>query len=273
MIEKIISGGQTSTDRAALDAAIELDIPHGGWVPKGRIAEDGVIPDKYIMNEMPTSSYPAHTEQNILDSDGTLIFSHGLLTGGSALTQELADKHKRPCLHVDLDVTSAFMAVKMIHAWAEIHNIRTLNVAGSSASKDPYIYKQTKDILEAVYYFGLSGDTKPESKIAREWKIANLKITEVPKTIGRAVEILISNMALKDKVIMANMQIDELGTLDLTLGDYIRSRFRLSGNKELLNACHSYTVQNKIHAGDASTVIIMALWETLRKAYKLRVVK
>ena len=93
MIRRIISGGQTGADRAALDVAIKLDMPHGGWIPKGRKTEDGILPRKYHMQEMPTASYPKRTERNILDSDGTLILSRGKLTGGSALTRRLAKKH------------------------------------------------------------------------------------------------------------------------------------------------------------------------------------
>ena len=98
MIEKIISGGQTGADQAALDVAIKLEIPHGGWIPKGRITEAGILPEKYKLKEMPTDSYPKRTEKNVLDSDGTLILSHGKLTGGSVLTQNLANQHGRPCL-------------------------------------------------------------------------------------------------------------------------------------------------------------------------------
>jgi hypothetical protein len=76
MIKKIISGGQTGADRAALDVAIILKIPHGGWVPKGRLAEDGPIHTRYNLKDMPTDSYEARTEQNVIDSDGTLIISH-----------------------------------------------------------------------------------------------------------------------------------------------------------------------------------------------------
>ena len=92
MIKKIISGGQTGADRAALDVAIKLDIPHGGWVPKGRKTESGPLPERYQFQEMGTRGYAERTEQNVLDSDGTLILSHGKLTGGSALTLRLAKK-------------------------------------------------------------------------------------------------------------------------------------------------------------------------------------
>lgn len=89
MIEKIISGGQTGADRAGLDVAIELGIPHGGWIPKGRKTEEGPLPAKYKLKEMRTTSYPKRTEKNILDSDGTVIFTFGKLTGGSELTRRL----------------------------------------------------------------------------------------------------------------------------------------------------------------------------------------
>jgi predicted Rossmann-fold nucleotide-binding protein len=80
LLSKIISGGHTGADRAALDVAMDLGIPHGGWVPKGRMAEDGTVSEKYELQEMATESYEKRTEQNVLDSDGTLILSHGKLT-------------------------------------------------------------------------------------------------------------------------------------------------------------------------------------------------
>lgn len=150
MIKKIISGGQTGADRAALDAAIALGIPHGGWVPRGRAAEDGRLPDKYELQEMPSKSYPERTEQNVIDSDGTIIISHGDLTGGSALTMRLAKEHNRPCAHIDLDKVSITEAVKFISSWLVLFKIETLNVAGSRASKHPEIYLDTYHILGAV---------------------------------------------------------------------------------------------------------------------------
>ena len=82
MITKIITGGQTSADRAALDVAMEEGIHHGGWIPKGRNTEPGPLPERYQLTEMATDEYPKRTEQNVIDSDGTLIISHGELTGG-----------------------------------------------------------------------------------------------------------------------------------------------------------------------------------------------
>lgn len=150
MITKIVSGGQTGADQAALDVAIELGIPHGGWIPKGRLTEAGPLPEKYSLQEMPTSSYSERTEQNVIDSDGTLIISHGGLTGGSRFTQDMAFKHNRPCLHIDLDKTPREYAGRMIKMWISDNVVRVLNVAGPRASSDPRIYEATFQILQKV---------------------------------------------------------------------------------------------------------------------------
>jgi Circularly permutated YpsA SLOG family len=151
MITKIISGGQTGADQAALDFAIKHGIPHGGWIPKDRKTEDGILPDKYKLDEMPTGSYPKRTEKNILDSDGTLIFSRGKLTGGSALTRKLAKQHEKPWVHVDLDQMNEAIAADIITGWIERHGIQVLNVAGPRASKDPGIHDFVVGLLERVW--------------------------------------------------------------------------------------------------------------------------
>lgn len=101
-ITKIISGGQTGADRGALDAALLAELPHGGYCPKGRRAEDGVIPDDYLLTEITTTSYDARTEANVVDSDATLVFTYGRPSGGSLKTIECAVKYGRPWHHIDL---------------------------------------------------------------------------------------------------------------------------------------------------------------------------
>src|SRR4051794_16307480 len=102
MLKKIISGGQTGVDRAALDVALELDLPCGGWCPRGRRSEDGAIPDRYPLSETPSEEYPERTEWNVRDSDGTLILTRGTPDRGTALTQRLANRHRKPLFVVDL---------------------------------------------------------------------------------------------------------------------------------------------------------------------------
>ncbi|WP_020585461.1 putative molybdenum carrier protein [Desulfobacter curvatus] len=146
MIQKIISGAQTGADRAGIDAAIESGVEYGGWIPKGRKAEDGTVPEKYTeLTEVPRGGYPKRTEQNVIDFDGTIIFTYGKLTTGSALTKKFAVQHKKPFLHIDLD--TALKPSSTIKAWIQENNIQVLNVAGRSASKSPGIYEHVKGII------------------------------------------------------------------------------------------------------------------------------
>lgn len=147
-IEKIISGGQTGADRAALDFAIDHNFPYGGCVPKGRKTEDGKLPEKYKLQEMPTGEYSKRTEQNVLDADGTAIVSHGFLTGGSALTREFTILHKKDWLHIDLKELSLKDAAERFSTWLKENEIRVLNVAGPKAGKDPLIYEATLNLLK-----------------------------------------------------------------------------------------------------------------------------
>lgn len=134
---KIVSGGQTGVDRAALDAAIEMKIEHGGWCPKGRLAEDGCIGDCYHLKESKTSDYETRTEKNVVDSDGTLIITRQKPNGGTLLTIIYCAKHGKPVLLVTPKTSTP---PKIVYNWIATNNIKTLNVAGPRASKDREIY-------------------------------------------------------------------------------------------------------------------------------------
>jgi len=151
MIGRIISGGQTGADQGALDFAIKHGIRHGGWIPKGRKTEDGILPEKYHLKEMPTTSYPKRTEKNIKVSDGTIIFSRGKLTGGSALTRKIAKQQFKPRLHIDLDKMNEAEAAQSIRVWIDEQGVQMLNVAGPRASKDPGIHDIVMGIFENVF--------------------------------------------------------------------------------------------------------------------------
>ena len=132
-----MSGGQTGADRGALDAAMQAGVPHGGWCPRGRLAEDGAIPPRYLLQETSSPRYPVRTEQNVVDSDGTALITYGPPGGGSALTARLAHKHARPLLCIDLQTDSHGEAAAAIRRFVERHEIRVLNVAGSRESNNP----------------------------------------------------------------------------------------------------------------------------------------
>jgi hypothetical protein len=144
---QIVSGGQTGVDRAALDAALALGIPCGGWCPRGRLAEDGPIAARYPLVETPTAAYAERTECNVRDSDATLILARGPLRGGTALTRRAALARRRPILVVDLDASPDPHPVR---DWLAAHGIQVLNVAGPRESQSPGICVRARAFLEAV---------------------------------------------------------------------------------------------------------------------------
>lgn len=162
-LEKVVSGGQTGVDRAALDVAMELSIPCGGWCPKGRRAEDGTIPAKYPLQESPTANYAERTALNVKESDGTLILFRGSLRSGTALTKTFAERYRRPCLVLDLrDATP-----QQVQDWLAANSLRVLNVAGPRESSQPGITKQATIFLRA-----LLGHASPKPKRGTEPKAA-----------------------------------------------------------------------------------------------------
>jgi hypothetical protein len=146
---KIISGGQTGVDRAALDVALELGLACGGYCPQGRDAEDGPIPDKYPLQETPSADPSQRTEWNVRDADGTLILTLGNPTGGTALTIEHTQKLRRPCLVVDLNLP---VNTDVINGWLAANQIQTLNIAGPRASESPQIYELAKAMLRNLLH-------------------------------------------------------------------------------------------------------------------------
>jgi hypothetical protein len=151
MIKKIISGGQTGSDQGGLDAAISLNIEHGGWCPKDRHSEDGQIPARYKLKETLSHSYPLRTHKNILESDGTIIFTHGSPEQGSALTIKLCKQAAKPMLWIDLaaqcDDLSFDVDLTRIILWIEENKITILNVAGNRESKAEGIQAEVCNII------------------------------------------------------------------------------------------------------------------------------
>ncbi len=147
-VHRIVSGGQTGVDRAALDAAIELGFEHGGWCPKGRRAEDGPIAAKYQLIETDSIDYAVRTERNVLDSDGTMLLYRERLQRGTLLTHQLAKRHGKPLLRVRLDRP---VSVDRVVRWFSENSIRVLNVAGPRASSQAGIEKQAFELLKKIF--------------------------------------------------------------------------------------------------------------------------
>lgn len=150
-IQRIISGGQTGADRAAMDFALRNGIEIGGYVPHGRMAEDGPINERYRGLTETVSSDPAvRTELNVLAAEATLVFSHGSLSGGSLLTLEFARRHGRPFFHADLQNERSGV-VRSVTAWLDSLRPTTLNVAGPRSSEDSAIYDAVYEFLEELF--------------------------------------------------------------------------------------------------------------------------
>lgn len=145
---KIVSGGQTGVDRAALDVGMALGFEVGGWCPRGRWAEDGPIPVQYPLQETRSENVHCRTQRNVETSSATLVFTRGAPMGGTRLTVEHAESVRRPLLVVDL--TLGLDPVDEIVAWVERVRPKVLNVAGPRESGAPGIQRQTADLLARV---------------------------------------------------------------------------------------------------------------------------
>ena len=272
MITKIISGGQTGADRAALDVALKFNISHGGWLPRGRKTEDGPLPEKYKLKELTTASYPVRTDRNVLDSDGTVIFSHGKLTSGSAYTRKMAMKHGKPWFHADLNKLPTFQAAMIIDDWITQNGIEALNVAGPRVSEDPLIYGLVTVILELV--FNLTKAKREEPELPNDVIVAEKpEIPEQPTTVDEAVNFLNSKLSLKDKSAIAKMSEDDLGKFHFTLGLYARNQLLYPRNDKLLESCRQTAMDKYLHWDQAPRVMIKELWVKLKETHKLRVVE
>jgi hypothetical protein len=147
-LHQVVSGGQTGVDRAALDSAKAAGLATGGWCPKGRIAEDGIIPVEYPLRETSTAIYSERTERNVIDSDGTLILYVDPLSGGTALTQRFAEKYCRPNLLCDLD---SLLNIEEVIQWLNQNRIHILNIAGPRESGVPGIYQRAFTYLTELF--------------------------------------------------------------------------------------------------------------------------
>ena len=150
MIKKIISGGLPGVELAALDAAIKLDIPHEGWTYKSRKTENGELPEQYNVKEIANPSYFERLEKNIIDSDGTVILTYGQLIRGSNATKDLANKHNKPCLLLELNKCTRSHAISSIRKWMDNHEIEEIFFTGSKPIAAPNVHEEVIQIIEGI---------------------------------------------------------------------------------------------------------------------------
>lgn len=271
MLKKIISGGQTGADRAALDLALKFNIEHGGWMPKGRKTEDGPLPVKYHLTEMATTDYRERTKQNIVDSHGTLIISRGELTGGSKLTQTHAKIMGRPNCFINLVETEDFEAAIIIKSFIIENQIQILNVAGPRLSHHPWIYKDVKTVLEAALYL-MFLDTRMDIVLKKYIPVLPFK-EDFPETLENSIDLFCDDFSLKTKTFIAKFEMDDIHMLYFSFLEYVRHRVGFdTENKKLLKDCctvgdDGFTIE------DAVMVIIKQFKLSFETSHLLRIVK
>lgn len=273
MIKKIVSGGQTGADRAALDLAIKFNIDHGGWIPKGRKTEAGPLPDYYRLTEMPTDDYKERTRQNIIDSHGTVIISRAELTGGSLLTQSYAKVVGRPNCFLNLSYTEEYEAGEILKSFILENRIEILNVAGPRMSSQPWVYQDVKTVLEVTLYMLFL-----DSEQGKEMDVYVPEVTaepEYPKSMDEAISLLSSELPLKTRVFMAKLDPEQMYMVYFGFLDYIKKRLGLdSGNRDLIEECFETGILRKANTvEDAVMILLLSLKAHLEPHHALRIVK
>jgi len=274
MIEKIISSGRPGAERAALDASIKLGMSYGGWIPKEASKHGGMDADRYNLIEMPTTNRTETFKKNIRESDGTLMLSHGILSSNVKNSTRTIQRYSTPLLHVDLNSTSAFNAASLINDWIIDNDLNILHVTGPSEKEDHKIYPATLDILQAVYFLNLTETSMNQPMGAQELLAQPLKTALPPKTAAAAVDIIINEMHLKDRTLMANLREEEIAPLQLTLGLYIKKKLDIwSQDTTLYHSCVAAAETENLDKSNLPMVFIKMMWKKLRDTHRLRVVK
>lgn len=275
MIRKVLTSGQTGVELAALDTAIKLSIPHGGWTPLGKRNAMGSLPSVYQLQETATIGFQEALDKNTAEADGTLVVSRNQASPWTRKVVQAALKHQRQFLHVDLGQYPLFEAASLIASWLSQQHIKTVFVTGLQDSEDANIYTQTRKVLETAVYLGLvKTGMHPDHHLAKPSVSSDNGPTNLPRTVDGAVEQLTAAMPLKDRTLLANMASDALDSLHSGLGAYIKEQFGLySGNASLLRSCAERGNLQDPLPDEACAVILRALWEHLRRTHRLRVVK
>ncbi len=274
MIEKIVSGGRTGVEMAALDAAIKVGMAYGGWIPKNNGEFGDMKANKYNLTEMSTTHRVETFKKNIRESDGTLMLSHGTLSKDVKTTKNTIQRYSTPLLHVDLSSTNAFNAASLINDWLIDNDLNILHVTGPTENEDDNIYSATLDILQAVYFLNLTETSMNHSMGVQNLLAQPLKTAVPPKTVEAAVDNIINEMHLKDRTLMANLKKEELAPLQLTLGLYIQKKLDLwSQDATLTHACEAAAEKEKLDKSNLPMVLIKMMWKKLKDTHRLRVVK
>jgi hypothetical protein len=273
MIEKIISGGQSWPEIAALDIAVKMGIPYTGWQPEIEVPSSHGKTDKYRLHTLPSNRPKDAIVKNVTASDGTFILSHGRLQELADYARQMTLKHRKQILGVDLGQHSPFEAAKLLASWLEMNHIKSLFVTGPAGEKEIRIYHQTVRILESALVTIFS-----RSPAGRSNQILSGLAINVPErqlsTAREAVHHLVTFLSLKEKTHIAATRLDLLLQPGTSLNRKIQKVFSLqTGNQHLMQSCLEFSAKESVTPDEASRIILKMLWENLRKTHRLRIIK
>lgn len=262
-IAKIISSGAPGAESAALDVAIRLKIPYGGYTLSSAMLDPHPLRRRYKLWQKSFDSGRAKDEANLQSADAAVIFSHGALDERLARLDAYALAQEWPCFHVDLAAVEPLQGAFHLRIWTDKHSPERLYVTGSREENDAHIYQPVYDTLFSFLMLGR--ETYPVQEQPAPEK------TPLPRTVAEAVRQLIDVLPLKDRVTIANMSAEEIVDLNATLGNYIRNSFGLwTGNDHLMWSCSKEAGRKVVAVEEASALILARLALDLEKTHKLR---
>lgn len=265
MIETIISSGRAGAERAALEVALEMGIAYGGHVPTAAAADLTDFPD---LVPVPDADYGGCIEQNVKQTGGTLIITLGRPTGLADLARRMSLKHRRQLLHVDANCTDVGEAASLIRSWIEVYRILRLHVTGTDDRDADTLY------AAAVHMLVLAMEGLQRAAVRPFRRTYPLAPSERPESMEAAVQRLISEMTLREKVAMANSDPEKSHRLSPVIVQSIITRFGLFGKESpLVKSCRFASREKEMGPEAAARLILHTLWRRLRDTHKIRVVK
>jgi hypothetical protein len=269
MIEKIISGGQTWPEIAAIDTAIKLGIPYTGWQPEIEVPSRPFKTDKYRLHTLPSNRPKDAIAKNVEKSDGTFILSHGRLHELADSARQMTLKHRKQILGIDLGQHSPFEAARLLASWIEMNHIKSIFITGPAGKKEKRIYHQTVRILESAI-----AATITQSPARLPMESVSITPDRPSATVFDAVAHLVSSLPLKEKSAIAACKLDDLLQPDHPLNRQIQRVFYLqTGNNSLLKSCAQTDGKRSVTPQEASRIIAKALWKNLQETHRLRIIK
>jgi hypothetical protein len=265
IVRRIISGGESGVERAALDLAIQLGIAHGGRVASGRIVDDGVLPSRYRLVEVAFSKGAASAEANLDMADGVLFISRGEMAGPAASLYRQVRDRDYPHLAIDLNANSRFQSSLLINAWLKSQKVESLFITGPRENEQPGIYRDTMECFRAAWWALMMAEPVAGHR-------ASTDRDDLPRTLNDAVTRLMQLLPLKDRVTIANMGADEIAGLSTTLGRYIQKQFGIwEGNHHLVQSCMQSVNRSHLADEEIAALIIDHLAQELKKTHVIRV--